>query len=175
MGRRKRRTREHVLADLSVNHVERFIFRCGYSCERVEHDYGVDLLMFTYDESGEIENGHVEIQVKATDHPNYREKEQTVACRITYADLRCWDGQPYPVILVLYDAQADQGYWLYMQRELEIAKHLRQIELNGDESRETATLQIPLENRLDCAAIVRFRGFRDRVLKQVKGIIRHDN
>ncbi len=28
---RKRRTREHVIADLSVNHVERFILQCGWT------------------------------------------------------------------------------------------------------------------------------------------------
>jgi hypothetical protein len=175
MGRRKRRTREHVLADLGINHVERFIFGCGFSCERVAHDYGIDLLMFTYGENGEIENGHVEIQVKATDHPKYRKEEQTVGCRVTYADFHYWDGQPWPVILVLYDAKADRGYWLYMQRELETAKGRRQIVGYGDISPKTATIRIPVTNLLDCEAITRFRDFRDHVLEQVKGIIRHDN
>jgi hypothetical protein len=45
---RKRRTREHVLADLSVHHVEGPILRCGFAAERVRHDYGVDLYMTTY-------------------------------------------------------------------------------------------------------------------------------
>jgi hypothetical protein len=31
---RKRRTREHVIADLSVNHVERLVLRCGWTVER---------------------------------------------------------------------------------------------------------------------------------------------
>ena len=41
--------------------------------------------------------------------------------------------------------------------------------------REKATLRIPLTNRLDYEAIKRFRGFRDHVLAQVKGVIRHDH
>lgn len=45
-GERKRRERSHVIADLSVNHVERQILRCWHSVERIEHDYGIDLLMF---------------------------------------------------------------------------------------------------------------------------------
>jgi hypothetical protein len=42
---RKRRTREHVIADLSINHVERFIRRCGWTAERTRHDYGLNLDM----------------------------------------------------------------------------------------------------------------------------------
>ena len=35
---RKRRTREHVIADLSVNHVERQALLCGYAIERWFHE-----------------------------------------------------------------------------------------------------------------------------------------
>jgi hypothetical protein len=41
---RKRRTREHVIADLSVNHVERQALLCGFSVERIRVDYGIDLI-----------------------------------------------------------------------------------------------------------------------------------
>jgi hypothetical protein len=37
--RGKTRTREHVLADLSINHVERQVLLCGFSVDRVQHDY----------------------------------------------------------------------------------------------------------------------------------------
>ena len=66
--KRKRRTREHIIADLAVNHVERAVLRCGYTVERHWHDYGFDLLLYTYNNNGEYENGDVRIQVKATDH-----------------------------------------------------------------------------------------------------------
>src|SRR5438309_953040 len=51
-GPRKRRTREHVIADLSVNHVERFVLRCGWTVQRTTHDYGIDLSMETYNAAG---------------------------------------------------------------------------------------------------------------------------
>ncbi len=60
---RKRRTRGHIIADLSANHVEKYVLLCGYSVERVVHDYGVDLLLYTYTEAGEVENETVKIQV----------------------------------------------------------------------------------------------------------------
>lgn len=39
---KKKRPREHIIADLSVNYVKRWVFLCGYSVERIEHDYGFD-------------------------------------------------------------------------------------------------------------------------------------
>lgn len=54
---KKKRVRQHIIADLSANHVERYILRCGFSVERVQHDYGIDLVLFTYNSDGEIEPG----------------------------------------------------------------------------------------------------------------------
>ena len=72
---KKRRTRAHIIADLGVNFVERCILLEGHSSEKIQHDYGIDLIMFTYDGVGEIENGHVSIQVKATDHLSVTKNE----------------------------------------------------------------------------------------------------
>lgn len=44
---RKKRPREHIIAGLSVNYVERYVFLRGYSVERIEYDYGYDLIIFT--------------------------------------------------------------------------------------------------------------------------------
>ena len=41
-GPRKQRTRQHVIADQSVNHVERFIIDEGHTAQRLEKDYGYD-------------------------------------------------------------------------------------------------------------------------------------
>jgi hypothetical protein len=49
---RKQRTRQHVIADLSVHYVEAFILEAGHTTQQLECDYGYDLLMFTYDERG---------------------------------------------------------------------------------------------------------------------------
>jgi hypothetical protein len=54
---RKRRTREHVVADLSVNHVERIVIEAGHTVQRQEHDYGYDLSVITYDAEGYVEPG----------------------------------------------------------------------------------------------------------------------
>ncbi len=64
-GPRKRRTREHVLADLSVHYVEGFILEEGHTAQRLGSDSGYDLVLFTYGEHGYIEPGSLFIQLKA--------------------------------------------------------------------------------------------------------------
>src|SRR5437660_9013754 len=91
---RKRRTREHVIADLSVNHVERFVLRCGWTVQRTTHDYGVDLTMETYNSVGEPESGRVLFQLKATDKLRVRDKGQLVAVQIEWRDIRSWCSEP---------------------------------------------------------------------------------
>ncbi len=64
---RKRRTRQHVIAALSTNHVERFIIEEGHTAQRLEFDYGYDLVMMTYDAEGCAEPGLIYIQLKASE------------------------------------------------------------------------------------------------------------
>jgi hypothetical protein len=64
----KKRTRQHIIADLSVNFVERFIFEEGHTAQRLVSDYGYDLFMVTYDDEGYPEPDLVYLQVKASDN-----------------------------------------------------------------------------------------------------------
>ena len=64
-GPRKQRTRQHVIADLSVHHVEGFILEEGHTAQRLGSDYGYDLIMWTFDEHGYAEPGAVYFQFKA--------------------------------------------------------------------------------------------------------------
>ena len=51
--RRKRRTREHVIEDLSENHLERLVLLKGHVLRRPVRDYGVDATMFHFADDGE--------------------------------------------------------------------------------------------------------------------------
>jgi len=74
-ARRKRRTRAHIIADLSLHHVAYRIVKCGHTIEPIRSDYGYDGSIFTYNGRGEIENGNIFIQLKATDHiDRYRKR-----------------------------------------------------------------------------------------------------
>src|SRR5438128_2111236 len=64
---RKRRTREHVIADQRLNYVERFVIDEGHTVQRQEHDYGYDLSVITYDRDGYVEPGFFFVQLKAAE------------------------------------------------------------------------------------------------------------
>jgi hypothetical protein len=64
----KRRTREHVIADLSMNFVQRIILESGCAGARMADDYGYDFFIETFDSSGNVEAGFVFLQLKASDN-----------------------------------------------------------------------------------------------------------
>ena len=163
---RKRRTREHVIADLGVHHVEGPILRCGFCVERVVHDYGLDLYMTTYTPGGQAESDWVLFQVKATDRLRRAPDGATVIFRVERADLNRWMCETYPVILVVYDARADVGYWLYVQA------HFADGRIPAGASR-TVTVHIPAASVLDEAAVRRFAAAKAAIQRQTKGV-RHE-
>lgn len=167
---RKKRLREHIIADLSANHVERYIFLCGYSVERVEYDYDFDLIVYTYDDNGEIENGQVFVQLKATDSIQTLGDKQTIAFSLNRSDLELWLSEPMPVILIVYDAQSNQAYWLYIQAYFEKLKGF-----NLSNMGKTVTVHLPKSNSINEDSIKRFARYRDKILEQIKEIIRHED
>lgn len=150
-GRRKRRPREHVIAEMGLNFLERQVLRRGHQMRRVaEPEYGTDAVMlhFTPD-SREIENGWVEFQVKATDQPNFVDDGKSVACVVEIAHLHYWYWEvAHPFILVLYDARKHRAFWIDVQVY---------VDEHPIDDRDTVTIRIPTANKLDLRAIDRFR------------------
>jgi hypothetical protein len=139
----KQRTRAHVIADLSVNHVERVALRCGYVVHRFAPDY------FTFDEQGLVEEGALWMQLKATDNVKLSRDGKTAPVRIQRRDLLAWISQHYPVILILYDGVRDLAYYLSIQ------EHFAD-DIFAKLAGQTVTVPIPTENVLNEAAM---RGF----------------
>jgi hypothetical protein len=158
-----------VIADLSANHVEKQALLCGFSVERVRHDYGIDLILFTYDQDGAVESGEILLQLKATDRLKRVGKGKFVAYRLDRTDLRSWLGEFQPVILVVYDAPGDRAYWLYVQAYFE-----KLPGFNLKRAKETVTVRVPAANLLDVGAIKTFRRYRDRVREQMEGRVTHE-
>ena len=162
--RRKRRTREHIIADLAVNHVERQALLCGFIIDRNRHDYGIDLEMTTFNKNGEINEGKILLQLKASDRLRVR-TDGTIPSRVERKHIANWLAQPMPVILVKYDALRNLAYWLYVQSYFR--KHGRATLFT------TTTLPIPAVNIVNPAAMLRFSRFLDNVLGQI-GEVDHD-
>jgi hypothetical protein len=112
-GPRKQRTRQHVIADISVHFVEGFILEEGYTARRLDSDYSYDLVLNTFDEHGFAEPGPVYFQVKAS------EKLTSVAKAYVFdldiRDYNLWISEEMPVILVLFDASKRKAYWIAVQ------------------------------------------------------------
>jgi hypothetical protein len=165
---KKKRPRQHIIADLSVNHVERYALLCGYSVERISQDYGIDLVIFTYDANGEIENGQIYVQLKATDPLPTLNDQTTIPFSLKRSDLELWLEEPMPYILILYDAQAEQAYWLYVQ-----AFFAQREKMDLSEMGETVTVYLDKKQVINQAALKQFAQYKNNVLSQINGVIDH--
>ena len=146
---RKRRTREHVLADLSVNHVEKCALQCGFAVQRLAPDYGLDLVVFTFDEQGFLERGVLWMQLKATDHMKTTRDGSAALVRLERKDVLAWIAEAYPVILVLYDATSDRAHWISIQTYFADDAFAK---LHG----KTITVPIPTANVISVKAMREF-------------------
>jgi Domain of unknown function (DUF4365) len=156
---RKRRTREHIIADLSVHHVEGVILRQGWTVEKFWHDYGYDLAMYTYNEQGEPEAENILFQLKATDNLTSHEVQAGISWTVDVRDLRLWHDETMPVILVVYDATEEVAYWVL------ISDIIKQRE--NWESHSYVNAVIPKENKLDNSALNSFRIVKnDKVMQR---------
>ena len=147
----KRRTREHIIADMSICFVEWQALRSGYSVERIFHDYGIDLEIDTFNEIGEIQPGTILVQVKATDGLDVRSTQSTVPFRIGRNDLLLWLSEFEPVILVLFDAKKTRAYWVCVQEYFAALPNF-----NLFAAGKTITVRVPLANRVNPNAMRKF-------------------
>jgi hypothetical protein len=113
-GPRKRRTRQHVIADLAVHHVEGFILDERHTAERIYYDYGYDLMMRTFDRRGYAEPDGVFFQIKATEQ--LKASRRGVYDDLDIRDYNLWMHEKVSVILVVYDSVLRKAFWEDIQR-----------------------------------------------------------
>ncbi len=165
---RKRRTREHVLADLSANYVEKQALLCGFSVDRVRLDYGIDLMVQTFNRRGEVENGWIPFQLKSSDRIKVVNGGTAVSCRIERADLRHWLNESQPIILVLFDARAELAYWLFVRRYFESLANF-----DIDRAAERISVAIPRSNVLNRAAMRHLAREKNRLVGGANRLVFH--
>jgi Domain of unknown function (DUF4365) len=150
LGPRKQRTRQHVIADLSVHHVEGFILEEGHTAQRLSTDYSYDLLLRTFDEQGYAEPGLVYIQLKAA------ESLQAVGFDYVFdvdiRDYHLWIREEMPVILILFDASRRKAYWLAVQRFFQ-----EDVARQPKKGAKTVRVRVSRRRRVHGGAIERMR------------------
>lgn len=153
---RKRRTRQHVIADLSVNHVERFILEAGYTVQRMDHDYGYDLQMTSYDDQGYLEAGVVYFQLKGSDQ--LTAVGENYVFDLDVRDYNLWMIDPMPVVMVLYDARKRRACWLDVQ------DYFRdQVARQPKPGAKTVRVRVPQRQTLSRRTMLRLRSRKQEV------------
>ncbi len=165
---RKRRTREHVIADIAVNHVERFVYEAGYTCERIIHDYGYDLKVTTFDSSGYIESEQISLQIKSSERFVPLKGSAPFAVRVSIMDVNNWMQEPMPVFLILHDVARRCSYWVYVQRYFQ-----RNPAAIGKTTRGTVTIRVEVRNRVNRRFIAFARTAKHNILRDQIGAIDH--
>jgi hypothetical protein len=160
-GPRKQRTRQHVIADLSVNYVERFILDEGHIAQRMEKDYGYDLLLFTFDEQGFVEPGLIRLQLKAAE--TLQSVRGDYVFDLDIRDYNLWMLEEMPVILILFDASRRRAFWLPIQRYFreEMARQLMR-------GARTVRVRVPARQAVSRRAVSRMRNLKEDVLREPK-------
>lgn len=115
-----------------------------------------------------LENGIIYIQLKATDRIKYRRDKLSISFTISKKDINTWYLEPFPVILVLYDAQGDVAYWLYIQQYL---VNLSDFDLN--EINNNFSVSIPITNVVNVQVFKLLREYKLNILKQLVRIVSH--
>jgi hypothetical protein len=159
---RKRRTRQHVIADLSVHHVERFILEAGHTAQRLSSDYGYDVFMSTFDEDGYVEPGSVYFQFKAQESLDQRGKDYVYD--VDVRDYNLWIREKMPVILILFDASRRRAYWLAIQEYFRADDSKR-----PKKGAKTVRVRVPKRQVVNARAITAMRELKWTAIHRQQG------
>jgi hypothetical protein len=158
-GPRKRRTRQHVIADLSVHHVERFILEEGHTCQRLGSDYGYDLIGWTFDEQGYAEPGAFYFQLKATE--TLDDSGADYLFDLDIRDYNLWVREGLPVFLVLFDAARRRAYWLAVQHYFQTDPARR-----PKQGAKSVRVRVPKRQVVNRRAIAKMREIKWAAIRQ---------
>lgn len=146
-----KRTRSHELEDLAFNGLSTIFNRCGWTVERIQKDYGEDLIVKIF-VNGKATPLFFFVQSKASDSA-----DEFLICNGRYLSIplptdhvTLWAEFWEPVVLTLWDAKKDRFYWETVQKAVEVATH-RKRRRDG----KTTKVRIPRRNVLDNAGIQR--------------------
>ena len=127
------RPRAHELEDESEAFFRQHVPR-GWTCDRPQHDYGVDLRVGLTN-SGNLNGQQLVIQLKAADRSD---SPDWVTVRLRVATLTLLRGMLDVAMLVKYVAEDQEAYWLL----------LKDFTAQPTPGQQTITVRIPRVNRI---------------------------
>jgi hypothetical protein len=165
MAGRKKRVRQHIIADMSFHHVAYRIVKHGFTIEAVSSDYGYDGSIVTFNSKGEVENGVIYIQLKATDKIKKGKTAHSAEFRVDKRDLAYWGDEPFPVYFILFDAKSERAYWIYFQKFVQ-AKKLSAAKMKT----KTFAITIDTRQQVDEQTAKAWRAEKSAVLTQIGAV-----
>lgn len=149
---------------MSLYYLAYLVARCSFTLEATKADYGYDGSVYTFDANGEIENSYLFVQLKATDHIRIG-KDGCVRFSISKRDVSFWQDEIFPVYLVVFDAQRERAYWVYLQKYFR-KHHIRSANIAGK------SITVKLFRRLNESAVRSWRDDKSRMLARI-GTVDH--
>jgi Domain of unknown function (DUF4365) len=156
-----------VIADQSVNHVERIVIDEGHTARRTQHDYGYDLDVVTYDPDGYVEPGLFYIQIKASEQ--LKESGTNYVFDLDIRDYNLWMNELMPVVLILYDVSRRRAYWLDVQNYFR-----RDFGRRPRKNAKTVRVSVGKRQAFNGRAVATLREIVRRTLDLLKGAANHD-
>ena len=129
---KKLRTRQHIIEDLGLNHIEKQILLSGNILRRdMKEDYGYDSVIDTFDAQGQVDNRSFMVQLQSKDGIQLSPKKDGFEVEFSKKDLELWLQCAYPVLFILYDAQQDIAYFTdlqtYFNENMGLLKNVRKF------------------------------------------------
>ena len=148
-----------MIADQSVNYIERFLIDEGHTAQRLEKDYGYDLILFTFDEQGYVEPGLVYLQLEASE--TLEPSGPVYVFDLDIRDYNLWMMDRMPVVLVLFEASRRRAYWLYIQDYFHSDPAHR-----PKAGAKTVRVRVPARQTVNRQAAARMRRLKQAALKR---------
>jgi len=161
---RKRRTRQHFIEDLGFNYAERHLLLARCTLHRINIDYGFDAEIRTYSENGEVENGFIHVQIKSTDKIKILKSRNVIVFDLSKKDLEYWLAAVFPVVILIYDAKNNVGYFLLLQ------EYFRENRILLNEINKFIRIYIPPENKFNVESVLKMRDFKNYTYGNIRNI-----
>jgi len=121
--------------------VEKIFNDENWVCNRLHHDFGIDLHVKVFEPTGSMKAMPWEfhVQIKGTEHIRVS-KGQVIFC-IDTEHVKDWYATLLPVLFVICDVKSNKAYWLWIKEYVD--------KLNSSwQEQSTITLKIPINHHL---------------------------
>jgi len=125
--------------------------------QRITFDYGLDAEIRTFTGSGEPETGTILVQIKSTDNIKELPKKNRFTFDLSKRDLEYWLREIVPVILLLYDAKEDVGYYINLQ------EYFRKEGIFLEKINKFIRVYIPKDNKFTVEAVSKLRDTKNQI------------